>query len=184
MEATDELKAEHRVIERVLGALEVMAGRLAAQQPVRAGFFLDAADFIQHFADGCHHHKEEGVLFVKLVACGLPKSGGPVGVMLAEHEQGRAFTRAMREAAEKLAAGDESVRVPLVESARGYAGLLRQHIAKEDSVLFGMAERLIPSAEQAEVAEAFRRVEHAETGHGVHERYAALADKLAREAAA
>ena len=63
IKATDILKNDHRVIERVLGALEMGSARLRSGHPVRPGFFLDAADFIRGFADGWHHCKEERVLF-------------------------------------------------------------------------------------------------------------------------
>src|SRR5665647_2426724 len=63
MRATEALMQEHRVIERVLDALEIAASHLERERPVRPGFFLEAADFIAGFADGCHHRKEEGVLF-------------------------------------------------------------------------------------------------------------------------
>lgn len=182
MKATEQLKSEHRVIERVLGSLELVAGKLEQGQAVRPQFFLEAADFIKNFADGCHHHKEEGVLFVKMVECGMPKEQGPIGVMLYEHDQGRAFTRGMREAAEKLAAGDQAARAAVVENAQGYAALLRPHIYKEDNILYNMAERVIPPQEHDKVAEAIAHIEHQDTVPGVHEKYVALAEALEREA--
>ena len=184
MKATDILMQEHEVILRVIGALEVETDRLAAGQDVRPGFFLDAADFIKNFADGCHHQKEEGVLFEAMVSAGLPRQGGPIPVMLAEHEQGRAFTRGMRDAANRLAAGDETARADVVNTARGYAALLRQHIQKENSILFPLADQVIPVALQPQVADDFERVEHEDTGEGVHEKYLALAETLEREAGA
>jgi hemerythrin-like domain-containing protein len=183
MQATDILMQEHEVILRVIGTLEIQADRLAAGQDVRPGFFLDAADFIKGFADGCHHKKEEGVLFEAMAAAGLPKQTGPIAVMLTEHEQGRAFTRDMREAANRLAAGDGTARIEVVNDARGYAALLRQHIQKENGILFPLADQVIPVARQAQVADDFERVEHEETGAGVHEKYLALAEALEREAA-
>jgi hemerythrin-like domain-containing protein len=181
MKATDILMDEHRVIERVLTALEKAAGRLESGQ-TRPGFFVDAAEFIKGFADGCHHKKEEGVLFVAMVAHGVPDRGGPVGVMLAEHEQGRVFTRAMHAAVQEWEAGDPLARSEVARNALGYIALLRQHIFKEDNVLFPMANRVIPPAEQDQVTEDFERVEHKETGEGVHEKYLALAEKLEKEA--
>jgi len=161
--------------------METGAERLTAGQPVRPGFFLDAADFIKGFADGCHHRKEEGVLFEAMVAAGLPKQAGPIAVMLAEHEQGRAYTRGMREAALRLAGGDASAQVEVARNAQGYAALLRGHIAKENSILFPMADQMISAARQAQVAEDFEHVEHEETGAGIHEKYLALAEALERE---
>lgn len=183
MQATDILMSEHRVIERVLASLETAAKRVDAGQAVRPGFFLDAADFIKGFADGCHHKKEEGVLFKALGQNGMSLEHGPVAVMLTEHDQGRVFTRRMRAAAEKWQAGDQAARKDVVSNALGYVGLLRQHIIKEDNVLFPMAGQVIPAAEQDQVVEDFERVEHEETGAGVHEKYLALAQALEKEIA-
>jgi hemerythrin-like domain-containing protein len=190
MQATDILMSEHRVIERVIASLETAAARLERGEDVRPGFFLDAADFVKGFADGCHHKKEEGVLFPTLVANGMPQRGGPIAVMLAEHEQGRAYIRGLREAASRLEALGPSAgqsdaltaaRQAVIANAQGYAHLLREHIAKEDGVLFPMAAQVIPLAKQGAVVEEFERVEHEETGEGVHEKYLALAGKLEDE---
>jgi hemerythrin-like domain-containing protein len=181
MKATEILTEEHGVILRVITALEKAARRLEQGHTVDPDFFIDAAAFIKGFADGCHHVKEEGVLFPAMIAHGLPAQGGPVGAMMTEHEQGRAFTRAMKAAAEKLKAGDESQRAEVIKNASGYADLLRQHIAKENGVLFPMADRVIPEVEHGQMEEDFERVEHEETGEGVHEKYLALAQKLERQ---
>lgn len=182
MKATEILMSEHRVIERVISSVETGAARLERGESIEPAFFLSAADFIKGFADGCHHHKEEGVLFKTMVDCGMPSDSGPVGMMLMEHEQGRAFTRGMRAAAEKLKAGDTSARAAVIQNARGYAALLRQHIQKEDGVLFPMADRVIPQQLHDGVIDGFERVEHEETGAGVHEKYLALAERLEEEA--
>ena len=69
----------------------------------------------------------------------MPAEGGPIAVMLAEHDQGRAYTRGMVDAAQRLKQGDGDAAQQLVDNALGYAGLLRQHIQKEDQILFPMA---------------------------------------------
>ena len=96
MEATEILMQEHRLIDRVLTTLEAGAARVDAGQPMRPGFFIEATDFVKGFADGCHHRKEEGVLFTAMVDSGLPRESGPIAVMLAEHEEGRVYTRGLR----------------------------------------------------------------------------------------
>jgi hemerythrin-like domain-containing protein len=165
----------------VIAVLEVAANRLEQNQAVRPGWFIEATEFIKGFADGCHHKKEEGVLFQSMVAYGAAVDGGPIGVMLREHEMGRAYTRGLRGAAQRLDAGDASAKAEVIQNARGYAGLLRQHIMKEDNILFPMAEKLLPVSEQERVAQGFDHVEHEETGEGIHEKYLALAESLERE---
>ncbi len=77
-----------------------------------------------------------------------------------------------------------SARADLVNNARGYAALLRQHIDKENGILFPLADQVIPVARQAQVVEDFERVEHEDAGEGVHAKYLALAEALEQEAGA
>ena len=183
MKATDLLTEEHRVIERVLNSLEAGVNRLENNQPVRPEFFLSATDFIRGFADGCHHQKEEGVLFTQMETQGIPDQGCPLGVMLAEHEVGRQYTRALRSAAQGMQAGQTGANQRAIMSSRSYIQLLRLHIYKEDNILFPMADEVIPLEQHELVWERFEHVEHEETGAGVHEKYLALAEALEQEVA-
>jgi hemerythrin-like domain-containing protein len=184
MEATDILIAEHRIIERVLSALETQARRLQAGAPVRPEFFLDASAFFRGFADGCHHRKEEESLFLMMVDAGLSNQTGPIAILLAEHEQGRACNRAMEKAARSLAGGNSAARDDLVRSALEYVALLRQHIRRENEFFFPLAAHMIPPARQKELLEEFERIEREQTGPGLHEKYHRSADALEKEAAA
>jgi hemerythrin-like domain-containing protein len=181
MKATDILVEEHTVIERVLDALENAVQSLEEGGSVAPDFFIGVTDFVKGFADGCHHKKEEDVLFKAMIAHGVPVEHGPIGAMLVEHEQGRVYTRRMREAAQRLKAGDEAARGDIIRNGRSYVALLRQHIAKENGVLFPMADQAIPRAEHDTVAKGFDKVEHEETGVGVHEKYLSLADELEKQ---
>lgn len=178
MKATEVLMEEHRVIERVLAVLETGANQLEAGEDIQPEFFLNVTEFVKGFADGCHHVKEEKVLFIAMQDNGLPKQGGPIAVMLAEHEQGRVYTRALREAAQRLGSDDQTVRKDVIDNAKGYVALLKQHIHKEDHILFPMANQVIPGSAQEQVWDDFERVEHEETGEGVHEKYLAMVLKM------
>ena len=182
MNATKVLMDEHRVIERVLTALETAVERLEKGDPVAPSFFLRAADFIKGFADGCHHHKEEDILFPAMREAGIPSEGGPVGVMLEEHAEARQLTAAMRAGAERMESGEADAHEDVARSALGYVALLRIHIAKEDQGFFPMADDAIQGRAREEIGEAFERVEREEVDQGIHERYLALAASLEREA--
>ncbi len=158
--------------------LEAAVKRLEAGEEVPRDLFSRAADFFSTFADRCHHAKEEDLLFPRLESRGMPREGGPIAVMLEEHQQGRAYVRAIAQAGERYAGGDTSATQALIQNARGYVGLLRQHIVKEDSVLFNMADSLLSQADQDELVEGFERVEEERLGPGVHERYHALIAEL------
>ena len=75
MHPTEVLSNEHRVIEC---RLDEMEGRIAAGRRGRGfdrAYFDEALDFFRHFADGCHHAKEENLLFPLLKERGMPVAG-------------------------------------------------------------------------------------------------------------
>lgn len=169
---------DHRVIERVLGALETAAHRLRDGDLVPPTIFIQAAEFIKGFADDCHHKMEEGVLFPAMQSAGIPVEGGPIGVMLAEHQEGRQLTSAMLAAAERLAADDADARAELIRCTLLFVEHLRQHITKENNILFPMAEQVLQGSARAEVSEAIERMVHKETREGVRDRFLELAASI------
>ena len=134
--ATETLKEEHRLIERLLRVLAQAASKVERGEEVSPTDFARALDFIRNFADRCHHGKEEDCLFPALEAHGLPRHAGPVGVMLAEHEEGRGYVRGLAQALEQWQKGDKSASRAVAKNARGYAALLANHIPKEDNILY------------------------------------------------
>jgi hemerythrin-like domain-containing protein len=56
--------------------------------------------------------------------------------------------------------------------------MLRDHIAREDGVLFPMADAVLSAAEQAELVRRYAEVEERVVGPGVHERLLATLDRL------
>ena len=181
MRLTEALSSEHRVIEQVVAALDAAADRLDSGKLMRPGFFEDATRFIAEFSDGCHHAKEERVLFPALGRHGISTETGPVAVMLYEHEEGRRLAAGLRDATARLAARQPGAADVVADYARAYAALLAQHIFKEDNILFPLAARVIPAGEWETIADEAERVEREETGGG-HAPYVELARNLCEDA--
>lgn len=180
MRATEELKQEHRVIEKVLRSLFAASTRLQRGEEINPQFFREAIDFIRNFADKCHHGKEEDNLFLAIERQGFPRDGGPTGTMRAEHDEGRAHVRELASALDSYERGDRSreVTARIAAHAMGYVRLLAQHIEKEDNILYVIADDVIPPAEQAQLLQAFADVEQRSVGETGHSEYVKLADRL------
>jgi hemerythrin-like domain-containing protein len=173
--AIEDLRHEHEAILFTLRVLDKMIGLIDEGRPIDSADPAAIVGFLKEFADKCHHGKEEGILFPALEKAGVPREGGPVGVMLREHEAGRARIKAM-EAAISGGGG-----LPAFASgAREYVGLLRAHIEKENEVLFPMAERAIPASELESIYERFEEHERVVIGAGRHEELHAMLDDFDR----
>ena len=164
--ATADLRHEHEVILQAVAVLERVADRLAAGRPMSQSTLIDLVQFLQTFADRCHHGKEEDHLFPAMRAKG---GGDALAPFLEEHEEGRRYLHTL--------ASPNAQSTERAAAARRYAGLLQDHIEREDKVLFPMADGLFTAAEHAALARAYEDVERRVVGTGGH---AGLLTTLAR----
>jgi hemerythrin-like domain-containing protein len=168
----DVLSQEHQTILAVLEVMDAQAQTLRSGAPVRADFWQPALDFLEHYADGCHHAKEEQLLFAELEKSDFPGMRGPTECMRQEHESGRELRQRMVRA---LQVEDGK---NLAAAASAYVSLLREHIEKEEQVLFPMARSLLDRTVMQRLSKGFAEVEHLDVGEGEHARYEELASSL------
>lgn len=128
---------DHREIDAIL-------------ERVAFGYPPEALEAFQEFHERLerHIHWEEGILFPAVASKAPPLAMGPIRVMKMEHEEIRKHKAAALDALKK---GDG-------ESARTHSdamlGVLKEHNAKEEQVLYPACDQLLSSAEtQAILAE-------------------------------
>ncbi|MBD3336472.1 MAG: hemerythrin [Candidatus Eisenbacteria bacterium] len=172
------LMNEHQLILKVLTALESYAARVEKGEDVPRADLESFTEFIRNFADACHHGKEEDVLFEVMAENGFPKEMGPIGVMLQEHDVGRRYVTTLRSAVEAEGDWDPERRNAVVQAARGYVNLLREHIHKEDNILYPMAGTQLSSEAMQKVAEECAKVEKTYADDGSKARLEATARDL------
>jgi Uncharacterized conserved protein len=177
---TQTLVDEHQLILRMIALLEQNAPLTAAGAYTNWQFYLDGIDFIRQYADRFHHAKEEDVLFEALVANGMPRDHSPVAAMLMEHDHGRNFVRKMEEATLAALRGDQNRDEEIASYALAYVTLLREHISKEDQILYPLAERVIPEEMRDHIIREYDAA-GSRVPAGYDEHYAALVARYADE---
>ncbi len=179
VEATDMLMNEHRLIERALDAMGAWIGTLGPRSESDDKAELARfVSFIQGFADAYHHGKEEDILFVAMGEHGFPRHAGPIAVMLHEHDLGRSLVRVLDGLARQSATWTKEDRDTLGQTVREFSDLLRQHIRKEDQILYPMADARLPEPVKEEMFRQFQAFEEQQTRSGEQQRLRALGDAL------
>jgi len=138
------LEEEHRTIEVLLDGLETACSTFPPW-----AILDELLSLLTSFADRDHHAKEELILFPALTDSGLSFDNGPVACMQREHDHCRALMGEMRE---HLILHHEH-RFALAATA--YVRFLREHIAKEDMILFPLARRVLGHRALARIEAAF-----------------------------
>ncbi len=167
---------DHQTADKVLDAMTNAFASPAGPSPAAVGMTLD---FLRSYVDRVHNRKEEDHLFPLIEKRGVPRQGGPLAVMLQEHEQGRQILARLVPVAEAVAAGDRSRTAELGAVFSEYATLLRNHFWKENDILYPMALRVMTPEDGAAVVAGIEAVEAA-AGADVRARYYSLAAEIVR----
>ncbi len=148
------LVEEHKNILKVADAMERRCDKESFEN-TDEDFFRKVIDFIRNYADKFHHAKEEDILFKEFVKCA--EEGcvhcNPVEQMLIEHDIGR---RAVRKIEQGL---DEKNLKKVKEGALEYSNIIREHIFKEDNIMYPMADDAISKEVQEKILKKFKEIE-------------------------
>jgi len=171
---TDNLIDDHSLIQEVMNTME----RITKKNDPDVEHLEFIVSFIREFADGNHHAKEEGILFPKLIEKGIPKDHGPIGMMLMEHEEGRNYVKGMAENIVLYKSGKKEALKAVFQNMTAYVNLLRNHITKENNVLFRMADQVLTNEEQTRLLHQFGQAEEESTGKDKIDKYLAKVKEL------
>lgn len=173
-----ELNDEHQAVKVALAILREIAARLSRKAGVDLAHLDQLLEFLTTFVDRCHHGKEEDLLFKALEKAGVPKEGGPIGVMLSEHELGRGYIRGLRQGLTALKAGDQNAVASVIKNIQNYSDLLAAHIEKEDNILYPIAEQSFSQADNEALRRGFEEIEEHRVGAGKHEEFHRMLHRL------
>jgi len=155
MQVTDELMNEHQLI---LKYIDLMGKYIEVSKTNRGENILlekaqDFISFFQEFTDTYHHAKEEDALFKYLQAPDVLSDCNLLSVMLSDHDKGRMHVRGMNSGLVK------NNLETLCKNAYAYSQHLKQHIFKEDNVLFPMAENEISDEDKITLKNEYKQIE-------------------------
>lgn len=169
---TDLLMADHEQTEQVIDALE----KKWLEKKPAPDTVKKAIRYFSEFADACHNQKEEQHLFPRLSAAGIPRQGGPLGVMLMEHDRSKQLLAEFCDLGQRYIAGETAVADDLVKVFLEYGTLLKSHYWKENDILYPMGRKVLGPEEDAAIVKGIAELE-ASLGPDTRKDY----QKLARE---
>ncbi len=171
------LMIEHRLIERMIKAMEHELQALTTNRTVRPDFLDIAVDFIRSYADHCHHGKEEDILFKLL---GERKISAQHSIIMSElireHVQARDMTRRLAIAKERYVMGEDAALEDIVATMRELVRFYPLHIEKEDRHFFVPCMDYFTGEERDDMLRTFHDFDR----HLFHERYRLVVERFER----
>ena len=173
--ATKNLEDDHVHILKLIDVME----SIAKKQTPDIDQVREIVYIIKNYADGLHHAKEENIFFPMLGTKGFSSQQGPVAVMLLEHTEGRNFVKRISDSISDYEKGDTSALKEIFRNMLGYAELLRNHISKENNILFRMADKVLSEADQTDLLKMFSSEEKTHGPGDARENFVIRIEKLA-----
>ena len=161
MECTALLIGEHKTILRAVDVLGTMANRAEATRKMDRDDVDAILEILNLFANELHQGKEEGALFPVFTAACDKSEVDAVRHMVFEHDQDRSLIEGMQEALERANVGD------FAHYARRLCDMLRNHIQKEDNLLFEMIDRTLNKDDDEKVLARFKAFDEDFKSHGL-----------------
>ena len=168
------LMIEHRLIERMIALLKKESARIRSTGQVNVKFVISAVDFIQTYADHCHHGKEENILFRDLKKRELsPQHARVLKELEEEHVKGRQVVRDIIAAQERYLKGDKTAIDEIARLMDVLVEFYPKHIEKEDKHFFIPCMAYFSKEEQgdmlAECCEFDRKMIHEKYNQAVRQ---------------
>ncbi len=172
----DMLMNDHALIEKALVLFEKEAEKNHKLNVKIANSLLD---FLWEYGDVCHNAKEEKVYFPLLLNKGLPPQG-PIGVMLQEHTEERRFIGSLRK---MIAEKEETGKLPgeFHSTLASYSEFTKNHIWKENDILYPMGRRILNSEDDAYLQQEFLKIEKETVGEGSYPRFVKLINTIEKQ---
>jgi hemerythrin-like domain-containing protein len=182
MQPIGPLMIEHRLIERLLTLMEREFKRIKDNTEVDPEFafvdpgFIDTAvDFIQTYADRCHHGKEEDLLFKALVEKDLaPEYRQTMEELIQEHAYARELTAGLIKAKEAYLLEKPGALDELMEHLGKLVEFYPPHIDKEDKHFFIPCMAYFSDPEQADLLAAMYEFDRML----IHEKYRGVVESM------
>lgn len=172
----DYLVAEHEMIERAMAVFKaeletIVVGSVATYRLRRA------VDFLLQFGDRVHNVKEETVLFPLMGQRGIPSQGGPIGVMLAEHEAERTLLQRFLDALPGLASLSDDEAAVLKSDGAQYLKVRAEHIWKENDVLYPMGRKVLTDEDNGNLVAEFEQIDKGFYGDGAGKHFTQMIEE-------
>jgi hemerythrin-like domain-containing protein len=177
MNCTDELRLEHGRMMKVFSVLLHLSSGSGLAEAENYRRLEKVMDFLRVYVDQSHHAKEEDIFFPAIREADLTILDGLVRELISEHHAGRGMVWEMEEALGQPGRSEASAKVFSAVASR-YVGLFRQHIRKENGILFPAAnEKLAPEIHQR-VLRGFGKVDRDRLGEERRTAFHRLAEGL------
>lgn len=151
----DIIRDEHRSIAAILHGMEYLVNRVrAGRARIDPRVFRAMIYYLDTFSERMHHPKEDRFLFKAMRSRG-GEAAAAVGELEREHAAGGDALKRLEQCLIRYEEGGDREFAGFADAVAKFVREYRDHMHKEESVVFPMAERLLTAQDWQAIDRAF-----------------------------
>lgn len=172
----DNLISDHNLIEK---ALILFEKEIAKKEMANKEILQSLISFIDEYGETYHNQKEEQFYFPLLLQKGLPPMG-PVNVMLMEHQNERELISEIKNLINKFE-NENIFDENLNNLIRDFCELTKNHIWKENDILYPMGAKLLDENDNKFLIDNFEKLSQEKYGQDPYKRFSIMLDSFEKK---
>jgi len=149
------IRDEHRTIAAILHGMEYLVRKIrAGTKKVDPRVFHAMLYYLDTFSERAHHPKEDQFLFSALRSRGAGAEA-LITELEKEHAGGEDALRRLAQALNRYEEGGDKEFPDFEQAVERFVGSYRDHMRKEEELLFPLAEKLLTEEDWAKIDRAF-----------------------------
>ena len=177
MTPTENLTNEHKDIIELLNIMNKIAENIKSNNVFYTKDVEDIIDYLKHFIELSPNVKEK-ILYPSLELSGIPIENESISIMLYEHALAQNYLNEISSSVENCKIGNDFSGEMLADNLNKYVVLIKNHIHKEEKIIFPIAIKELSEEKQKEIYKQFKEIEEKIVSTGINKYYHKLLKKL------
>lgn len=171
MKPTEDLMSEHKAITLMLNVMSNISESIKDKKVFYTNDVEKIVDFLSIYVDKYHRNKEESVFYPALLLTKCPTEEMPVGLLINEHSIGKGYLDEILCCVENCKIGSTFSGERIADCMANYVQLIQNHIRKEETDYFPLANKALSGEAQKEISKQFQLINDEFFGLDIHTRY-------------
>ena len=178
MTPTENLINEHKKINELLDIMSKIALKIKSKDVFYPNDVEEVVKYLINIIENSHHGKEDDVFYPELISSGIPKETAPLSIINYEHIISVNYLKDISSCVVNCKIGNDFSGELLADSLTNYVIAIKNHIQREEEIVFPIANEVFSIEKQNEILQRFEVIEQKYISNSFNDQFDELLNKF------
>ena len=181
MTPTENLINEHKKINELLDIMSKIALKIKSKDVFYPNDVEEVVKYLINIIENSHHGKEDDVFYPELISSGIPKETAPLSIINYEHIISVNYLKDISSCVVNCKIGNDFSGELLADSLTNYVIAIKNHIQREEEIVFPIANEVFSIEKQNEILQRFEVIEQKYISNSFNDQFEKLLNKFKKK---